>query len=321
MSKVIYTEELKEHILSENEAGISVRELARRYEPSATTIQNWKRQAKLKASRSEPAAGSEAELRRCQRRIEELEQENAFLKKAGGLVRSRRRSKEWWNQAYELIEVERKNFTIRLMCRVLEISESGYYRWRQRRRQPSRRARANEKLLASIRGIMVDSKWTYGAPRVAAQLCRNGIKVSVNRVARLMREAGLSASVPKKYVQSTRRGARAHGIEDRVNRQFGVAEPDQLWGGGCDLSAYFGRHAVSGGGAGRLQPAHIGVGDEDLPRCRFDEPGLADGASRSALQRSDSPFGSRRAVWCEGVSGLVSSAWDRAVDGQCRRLL
>ena len=113
------------------------------------------------------------------------------------------------------------------MCRVLEISESGYYRWRQR--QPSRRSQQNEKLLASIRGIMVASQWSYGAPRVAAQLCRNGVKVSVNRVARLMRMAGLSASVPKKYVPSTRRGARAHGIEDRVNRQFGVAEPGQLW--------------------------------------------------------------------------------------------
>ena len=113
------------------------------------------------------------------------------------------------------------------MCRVLEISESGYYRWRQR--QPSRRSQQNEKLLASIRGIMVASQWSYGAPRVAAQLCRNGVKVSVNRVARLMRVAGLSASVPKKYVPSTRGGARAHGIEDRVNRQYGVAEPDQLW--------------------------------------------------------------------------------------------
>ena len=60
-------------------------------------------------------------------------------------------------------------------------------------------------------------------------MCKNGVKVSVNRVARLMREAGLSASVPKKYVPSTRRGARAHGIEDRVNRQFDAAEPDQLW--------------------------------------------------------------------------------------------
>ncbi len=82
MSKVIYPEELKEHILSEHEAGISVRELARRYEPSATTIQNWKRQVKLKASQPGVGTGSEAELRRCKRRIEQLEQENAFLKKA-----------------------------------------------------------------------------------------------------------------------------------------------------------------------------------------------------------------------------------------------
>ena len=82
MSKVIYTEELSEHILAEHAAGMSVRELARRYESSATTIQNWKCQAKLKASQAEPVTGSEAELRRCKRRIEQLEQENAFLKKA-----------------------------------------------------------------------------------------------------------------------------------------------------------------------------------------------------------------------------------------------
>ena len=53
MSQGNYGEEFKEHILSEHEAGVSVRELARRY-ASATTIQNWKRQAKAKASESEP---------------------------------------------------------------------------------------------------------------------------------------------------------------------------------------------------------------------------------------------------------------------------
>ena len=82
MSKVIYTEELKEHILSEHEAGISVQELARRYEPSATTIQNWIRQAKAASSETLPSEGKAAEIRRLQRRIEQLEQENAFLKKA-----------------------------------------------------------------------------------------------------------------------------------------------------------------------------------------------------------------------------------------------
>ena len=53
MSQGNYAEEFKEHILSEHEAEVSVRELARRYEPSATTIQNWKRQAKAKASESD----------------------------------------------------------------------------------------------------------------------------------------------------------------------------------------------------------------------------------------------------------------------------
>ncbi len=82
MSQGNYSEEFKEHILSEHEAGVSVRELARRYEPSATTIQNWKRQAKAKASESEPGESEVSQLRRLQRRNQELEQENAFLKKA-----------------------------------------------------------------------------------------------------------------------------------------------------------------------------------------------------------------------------------------------
>ena len=116
---------------------------------------------------------------------------------------------------------------MRLMCRVLQISESGYYRWRQR--QPSRRAQENGRLLVSIRRIMVESRCTYGAPRVAAQLRKSGQKVSVNRVARLMREAGLSALVPKKRGYGSRSGSRAHGIEDRVKRQFEAAAPNQLW--------------------------------------------------------------------------------------------
>ena len=80
MSQGNYAEEFKEHILSEHEAGVSVRELARRYEPSATTIQNWKRQAKAKASESEPGESEVSQLRRIQRRNQELEQENAFFR-------------------------------------------------------------------------------------------------------------------------------------------------------------------------------------------------------------------------------------------------
>ncbi len=54
---MIYSAELKAHILAEHEAGLSVRELAHRYEPSATAIQNWKRQAKTALSEPEPSEG------------------------------------------------------------------------------------------------------------------------------------------------------------------------------------------------------------------------------------------------------------------------
>ena len=156
-----------EHILSEHEAGVSVRELARRYEPSATTIQNWKRQAKAKASESEPGESEVAQLRRLQRRNQELEQENAFLKKSGSLVCRRQRDPAWWNRAYELIEAERKNFAIRLMCRVLEISESGYYAWRNRKPMKSYWRRFVV-YWSKVVGLM-------GAPRIAAQLCKSGV--------------------------------------------------------------------------------------------------------------------------------------------------
>ena len=90
-----------------------------------------------------------------------------------------------------MIEAERQNFTVRLMCRVLEISESGWYAWR--RREPGARALANARLTEKIRTIMVESRSTYGAPRVTARLRQDGHAVSENRVARLMKAAGLKA--------------------------------------------------------------------------------------------------------------------------------
>ena len=182
--------------------GYRVRELARRYEPSATTIQNWKRQAKAKASESEPGESEVSQLRRLQRRNQELEQENAFLKKSGSLVCLRQRGSSVVEPGVRINRSGEENFAIRLMCRVLEISESGYYAWRNRK--PSPRSQANEKLLAAIRGVLVESGWTYGAPRIAAQLCKSGVEVSVNRVARLMQKARLSACAARKFVRSTR---------------------------------------------------------------------------------------------------------------------
>src|SRR5579875_3724446 len=90
---------------------------------------------------------------------------------------------------YRFIAAEKDNHPVRIMCRVLEVSPSGYYAWRDRRL--SERARADAELAERIRHIHRDSRGTYGAPRVRAALAAEGVYASRKRVARLMREQGL----------------------------------------------------------------------------------------------------------------------------------
>jgi len=80
-------------------------------------------------------------------------------------------------------------YHITTMCRVLEVSTSGYYAWRSR--GLSARQRDDEALRERIRMIHVGAWGTYGSPRVHAQLQADGVRISRKRVARLMAEAGL----------------------------------------------------------------------------------------------------------------------------------
>jgi len=113
------------------------------------------------------------------------------------------------------------------MCRVLEVSTSGYYAWRKRRL--SRRAREDEALMKEIRQIHQRSKGTYGAPRIHAQLAAKGTHVGCKRVARLMRAANLQGVSRRKGPQTTCRQPGAQPAPDLVKRDFTATEPDQLW--------------------------------------------------------------------------------------------
>ncbi len=80
---------------------------------------------------------------------------------------------------------------IRLMCRVLEVSASGYYAWRNRPESP--RGRANHGLLADVRRLHAEHHGRYGSPRMHAALRAEGRTASRGRVARLMRHHGIRA--------------------------------------------------------------------------------------------------------------------------------
>ena len=113
------------------------------------------------------------------------------------------------------------------MCRVLGVSPSGYYAWRGR--PPSRRARENAALSRRIEAIHVESRQTYGARRVHAELQARGVSVSRQRVARLMRAQGLEGVTRRKRRCTTRRDREAAVAPDRVQRRFEACEPNRLW--------------------------------------------------------------------------------------------
>jgi putative transposase len=113
------------------------------------------------------------------------------------------------------------------MCRVLGVSSSGYYAWRGR--ALSRRALANTQLLAKIREIHERSDGTYGAPRIHAELKARGVEASLNRVARLMRGAGLEGVSRRRGTKTTRREENDRPAPDLVDRDFTATAPDQLW--------------------------------------------------------------------------------------------
>lgn len=114
------------------------------------------------------------------------------------------------------------------MCEVLRVSRSGYYAWA--RRGESARASADRDLSTEIQRIHDDSRETYGAPRIHAQLQRNGQRCGRKRVARLMRESGIQAKAGRKFrVRTTDSNHDLPVAANIVDRQFTADAPNQLW--------------------------------------------------------------------------------------------
>jgi putative transposase len=125
------------------------------------------------------------------------------------------------------VKAHQAEYPIVTMCRVLEISTSGYYAWLKR--PPSERSRGDAALLERTRAIHERSKGTYGVPRVHAELKAHGERVGRKRVARLMHGAGLEGVSRRKGTWTTRRDGDARQAPDLVERDFHATAPDRLW--------------------------------------------------------------------------------------------
>jgi putative transposase len=118
-------------------------------------------------------------------------------------------------------------FRVATMCRVLDVSSSGYYAWLARR--PSARTRKDAELTEQIRAIHAWSDGTYGAPRIHAELVARRIRVGRKRVTRLMAAAGLAGVSRRRFIVTTQRDRFAQLADDLVERDFTAKGPDELW--------------------------------------------------------------------------------------------
>lgn len=128
---------------------------------------------------------------------------------------------------YAWIRDHSDQFPVARMCRVLQVSRSGFSQWRTR--SPSARAQANAVLDAQVAAVHADSGRAYGRPRVHRALRHSGLRVGHERVRRSLRRLGL-ASVHRKPYRVTTDSAHAHPIAaNLLDRRFDGWAPDRAW--------------------------------------------------------------------------------------------
>ena len=112
-------------------------------------------------------------------------------------------------------------------CTEQSVRNWSYHAWRTR--LPSKRTVADAELKERIRAIHTQSRETYGAPRIHAELAAEGVCVGRKRVARLMLAASLEGASRRKWCTTTVHDERARPAPDLVDPHFEAPGPDQLW--------------------------------------------------------------------------------------------
>lgn len=220
-----FTAEFKRGAVEQaSQPGVSCAQVARELGIRDTLLTRWKREAQTpgdgRIRRQWHASGRGAGS--TQARVGAGEEGTGFFARSGDVLR------KGITLRYQVIERCRDEFPIRLMCRCLKVSASGYYEWSKR--PASARQLDNERLVVRMRELHEDSRGTLGAGRMREDLAEEGETASLNRVARLMAADGLQG-----WPRRKRRGQRGSpavtppGVVNLLERDFLALEPETKW--------------------------------------------------------------------------------------------
>lgn len=121
----------------------------------------------------------------------------------------------------------RPQYPIGLLCRVLEVSRSGYHAWRTRR--PSKRAQENARLEVAIQAAHGRTRQTYGPERLQAELRDDGFPAGVGRIKRLRTKLGLGCKQVRRFTTTTDSTHRLPVVENLMAQTFVATRPNEIW--------------------------------------------------------------------------------------------
>jgi len=128
---------------------------------------------------------------------------------------------------YDFIEAEKAMYPITMLCRVMQVSRSGFYAWQQRPISP--RTEETRRLDVEINELYEASRRRSGSPKITRALGDRGWRVSKNRVARRMRLLGLRSIVRRRFKVTTNSRHRFAVAPNRLQRDFTAQRPNQVW--------------------------------------------------------------------------------------------
>ena len=128
---------------------------------------------------------------------------------------------------FQFMQAHSREYPIALMCRALEVSESGYHAWTKR--EVSQRAQEDQMLAEQIEHIFQANRGVYGSPRIHAELQEQGRRCGRKRIARLMQERGISAQRKRRRVRTTDSNHSNPVAPNLLNREFTASAPNTKW--------------------------------------------------------------------------------------------
>ncbi|MFS0616128.1 IS3 family transposase, partial [Bacillus subtilis] len=218
-----YNDDFRKMIVDLYHSGSSVKDLSSEYGISEVSIYAWIK----KFSPIELEDGSSVtpdDYAKLQKQLLRIQEENEIFKKGYGHIRSKVSDSE----LTEFITEHKDDYSIRTMCETLDIPKSTYYQ--SLNKTESNRDRENREFTEKIIQIHEESKKRYGAPKIHETLEKQGHKISLKRVQRLMKVADIRSIIVKKF-RPTPSKEKVEERENIINRDFSTTTINQKWVG------------------------------------------------------------------------------------------